>query len=397
MNPAFACILPGTPTLLGHTSTQASLHVQYLTVRFYTTELVLPLVPDLDFELPSPLSEATLRMAYAHFEQSEYHPLLKKVGDYRRGMNLSDWHYYGIVADYSEQCFPEQHNLQVLFQWFVLRKSGIDARLVLTPATVYLHVWSEDIEFGFYILEQGGHKYANLTARRNALKLDQLTASMPTFLPDSAHMPFAMKMQQLPRLTTTDTVERLLEFTHKGERHQVWVLLNRVWLQVMDDYPFYNQRSYFEQGMSREAENSLFPALHKLMAGKTDLEKVQLLLSFTRTAFLYHDDADHYGREKPMTPEETLYHSYSDCEDRSALFFYLCRKLLGLPVIVLDFDTHVGCAVELEGVTGDFYTYRNHHFVYCEPTGPQDALLPGEMWEQVRSQKARILVEYIPE
>ncbi|HEX2901123.1 MAG TPA: hypothetical protein VHS96_15500 [Bacteroidia bacterium] len=369
-----------------------------VTVKFYSAVLTLPEIPGISTEMPKELNEAAFRKVYSHFEASEYHPFLKKVGDYRRGMSLSDWHYYGILADYSEQEFvTEGQNFQVLFQWFMLRKSGIDARLFHTATTVYLNVLSEDIEFGFYIMEQGGRKYANLTARRKGLKLDNVTASMPAILPDAAEMPFVMRMAQMPRLAVSDTVERLIEFVHKDQPYKIMVHLNKSWLQVMDDYPYYNQKSYFEVGMSREAENTLLPALRKLIESKTDLEKVQLLLSFTRTAFFYKEDAGGYGKEKPMTPEETLYHSYSDCEDRSALFFYLCRKLVGLPQIVLDFDTHVGCAVVLEGVQGDFYKYKDRRFVYCEPTGPQDLLKPGEMWEKVKAQNARILVEYIPE
>jgi hypothetical protein len=370
----------------------------YVTVKFYSSNLTLPSIPGMPIPLLEPLNETQFRQAYTHFEDCEYHPFLKKVGDYRRGMNLSDWHYYGVVADYSEQMFAKEgRNFQALFQWFILRKSGIDARLFHTPNKVYLNVLSEDIEFGFYMMEQGGRKYANLTARRDGLQLENLTATMPSILPDSANMPFSMRMSQLPRLTVSDTVERIIEFIHREEKHSIRVLLNKAWLQVMDEYPYYNQRSYFEVGLSKEAETSLLPALRNLMTYKTDLEKVQFLLSFTRTAFFYKDDAGRYGKEKPMTPEQTLYHSYSDCEDRSALFFYLCRKLVGLPVIVLDFETHVGVAVVLEGVQGDFYKYKNRRFVYCEPTGPQDILKPGEMWDYVRSQQARSLVEYIPE
>lgn len=371
---------------------------QYVNVRFYTTDLTLPTIPGAVMPVPEPLNEAAFRSVYTHLEATEYHPFLKKVGDYRRGMNLSDWHYYKVIADYAELAFAEANrNFRVLFQWFILRKSGIDARLFHTPNTAYLNVRSEDIEFGFYMMEQGGRKYANLSARREGIKLDNLSATMPNLQPDSANMPFVMRMTQLPRLPVTDTVVRLIEFTHKAQKHQIMVNLNKAWLQLMDEYPYFSQRSYFEMGMSREAENSLLPALRKLTEYKTDVEKVQLLLSFTRTAFFYKDDAGRYGKEKPMTPEETLYYSYSDCEDRSALFFYLCRKLVGLPEIVIDFDTHVGCAVVLEGVTGDYFKYKDRRFVYCEPTGPQDVLRPGEMWEKVRSQNARILVEYIPE
>jgi hypothetical protein len=370
----------------------------YVNVKFFSDNLTLPSMPEMYIDMPAPLTEKGFRQVYAHFESTEFYPLLKKVGDYRRGMNLSDWHYYDIIARYAQQVFPKSNrNFQVLFQWFMLRKSGIDARLFFTATEVYLNARSEDIDFGFYLIEQDGRKYANLTARHENLKLENLTATMPSILMDSATMPFAMKLTQLPRLAVSDTIERLIEFVHKGVKHALRVNLNKSWLDLMDTYPYYNQRNYFELGMSREAESSLLPALSKLLEYKTDVEKVQLLLSFTRTAFFYKDDYGRYGKEKPMTPEETLYHSYSDCEDRSALFFYLCRKLIHLPAIVLDFETHVGVAVVLEGVDGDFYKYQNRRFVYCEPTGPQDLLKPGEMWEKVREQNARVLVEYIPE
>jgi hypothetical protein len=379
-------------------ATTAAKDGAYVNVQFFSDNLTLPSMPEMYIDMPAPLTEKGFRQVYAHFESTEFYPLLKKIGDYRRGMNLSDWHFYDVIARYALQVFPKSsRNFQVLFQWFMLRKSGIDARLFFTATEVYLNARSEDIDFGFYLIEQDGRKYANLTARRENLKLENLTASMPSILMDSATMPFAMKLTQLPRLAVSDTIERLIEFVHKGVKYALRVNLNKSWLDLMDTYPYYNQRNYFELGMSREAESSLLPALSKLLDYKTDVEKVQLLLSFTRTAFFYKDDYGRYGKEKPMTPEETLYHSYSDCEDRSALFFYLCRKLIHLPAIVLDFETHVGVAVVLEGVDGDFYKYQNRRFVYCEPTGPQDLLQPGEMWEKVREQNARVLVEYIPE
>jgi hypothetical protein len=387
-----------TETPDSYRATSASMSEGYILVDFYTVTLTLPVIPKIATALPKAFDDEAYRKLYAHFENSAYHPFLKKIGDYRRGMALGDWHFFMVLAEYSEFAFKDQSpDFQVLFQWFILRKSGIDARLLQAAGHLFLNVRTEDIQFGFYMMEQGGFKFANLTARREGIKLDNVAGTMSAAMPDAADMPFTMRMSQMPRLLAADTIERLIEFTHKEKTHRIKVQLNKSWLQVMDDYPYYNQKSYFEIGMSREAENTLLPAMRKLIDHKSDVEKVEFLLSFTRTAFFYKDDAGRYGKEKPMTPEQTLYHSYSDCEDRSALFFYLCRKLLGLPEIVLNFETHVGCAVVLENVTGDYYKYKGKKFIYCEPTGPQDILKPGEMWEKVKAQKASILFEFIPE
>lgn len=366
-------------------------------VPFYSAKLTLPSMPDMPLPMPEKLSEAFVNRAYAHFEACEYQPFLKKVGDYRRGMNLSDWHFYQIVVQSAAMLYPKQpRNFQVLVQWFVLRKSGIDARLFFSESTAWIHAPAPDIEFGFYTINQGDKRFVNLSAWQEGTPMSEYAVFTPAPPEDGAVMDFSMRIPQFPHMVTSETIERLIEFTHRGETLQVRVFLNRDYLRMMDDYPYYNQTHYFEQNLSAEAEASLFPALRKYMEGRDQRAQVEFLLSFTRTAFFYLDDHRRYGKEKPMGPEQTLYHSYSDCEDRSALFFYFARKLLKVPAIVLDFETHVGVALELPDKEGEYFLHKGRRFVYCEPTGPQDRLKIGEMWPDVRGQKARIISEYLP-
>jgi hypothetical protein len=373
-------------------------HAQsYIQVPFYSATLTLPVVPGMPLPIPAQLSTAFVQRAYTHFEACEYEPFLKKIGDYRRGMGLSDWHFYEIVARTSTLMFPsEPANFAVLFQWFVLRKSGIDARVFFSDAKIWLHAPAPDVEFGFYIIEQDGKRLVNLSAWRDHEKMEQVNAILPPVQPDGAVMDMAMQIKQLPHLVNNQTIERLIEFTHLGETLRVQVRLNRDYLAMMDDYPYYSQAHYFQVGLSYEAESSLLPALEALMDGMNTMERISLLLSFTRTSFFYLDDHHRYGKEKPMTPEQTLYHSYSDCEDRSALFFYLVRKLIHVPAIVLDFQTHVGVALALPDAAGEYIDYAGRKFIYCEPTGPQDILKIGEMWPAVKGQKSRVISEYIP-
>lgn len=375
------------------------LHAQdgYVQVPFFSSSLTLPIVPGMPLTIPPKLSTHFVQRAYQHFEACEYAPFLKKIGDYRRGMGLSDWHFYEVVARTSTQMYPDEPpSFAVLFQWFVLRKSGIDARIFFSDTKAWLHAPAPDIEFGFYVIEQDGKRLVNLSAWRDREKMEQVSAILPPVPPDGAVMDMTMQLRQLPHLSSPQTIDRMIEFTHQGKTLQVHVQLNRDYLTMMDEYPYYNQSHYFQVGLSQEAEASLLPELNRLMAGMATAEKVRLLLSFTRTAFFYLDDHHRYGKEKPMTPEQTLYHSYSDCEDRSALFFYLVRKLVGVPAIVLDFETHVGVALELPLSQGEKIQYAGRNFIYCEPTGPQDLLEIGEMWPAVKGQKSRVISEYLP-
>lgn len=369
----------------------------YVQITFYSANLTLPTVPGMPLHIPAQLSSDFVQRAYTHFEACEYEPFLKKIGDYRRGMGLSDWHFYEIVARTAEKMFPQEpENFHVLFEWFVLRKSGIDARIFFSDTKAWLHAPAPDIEFGFYVIEQDGRRFMNLSAWRAHEKMDKVTAVTPPPPPDGASMEMVMQIRQLPHLASRETIERQIVFTHRDEELQVRVRLNRDYLAMMDDYPYYNQSHYFQVGLSPEAEASLLPELERLTQGMGMEDKISLLLSFTRTAFFYVDDHHRYGKEKPMTPEQTLYHSYSDCEDRSALFFYLARKMLRVPAIVLDFQTHVGVALELPDAQGEQIQYAGRTFTYCEPTGPQDVLQIGEMWPAVKGQKFRVITEYLP-
>lgn len=98
-------------------------------------------------------------------------------------------------------------------------------------------------------------------------------------------------------------------------------------------------------------------------------QTVNLLLCFVQTAFSYQVDDQQFGREKFLFPEETLFYPYSDCEDRSILFAYLVRELLGLEVIGLDYPGHVATAVRFsEEVPGDFVLCQGRKYTVCDPT-----------------------------
>lgn len=367
-----------------------------ITVRFYSTGIELPALYGSELDLPQKINKAVILDAYEHFENCRYQPFLESLNSQQQKYSLSDWHLYEIIAKASEAMFHDSR-YQILFQWFILRKSGIDAQLFYNGDKVYLHAPATDVEFGFYTLEYHDEKYLNLTARRDKLEMDDIRAYLPELIWDGKKgRPMTMHLNGLPNLPGAQVVERILQFDHDGQTHKLVVKLNQDHLQMMDEYPYYNQAQFFHIDLSEEAQNSLLPKLEEMLRGRNRVEKVEFIMSFVRTAFLYKDDRKRFGHEKPMSPEQTLYYSYSDCEDRSALFFYLCRKLLKIPAIVLDFEEHVGVALELPEVKGEFFKYEDRRFVYCEATGPDDKLKIGEMWDYIRQQKARILTQYIP-
>ncbi len=68
-------------------------------------------------------------------------------------------------------------------------------------------------------------------------------------------------------------------------------------------------------------------------------------------------------------PEETLYYPASDCEDRSILFAFLVKNLLGMDIIALDYPGHIATAVKFRSnINGDSVQYNGSRYVICDPT-----------------------------
>ena len=93
------------------------------------------------------------------------------------------------------------------------------------------------------------------------------------------------------------------------------------------------------------------------------------MLRFVQTAFEYENDETQFGREKPFFAEETLFYQFSDCEDRSVLFAYLVRNLLGLEVIGLDYPGHIATAVKFStDIKGDYVEHQGERYIICDAT-----------------------------
>ena len=94
-----------------------------------------------------------------------------------------------------------------------------------------------------------------------------------------------------------------------------------------------------------------------------------MLLRFVQTAFEYQTDDEQFGREKYLIPDETLYYGICDCEDRSILFAHLVRKLVGLPVVGLDYPGHIATAVQFsQRLPGAYVNYEGEDYLICDPT-----------------------------
>jgi len=326
-----------------------------------------------DDRLKAPVSNTIDKEAISAFwealSQANYDAFITQSQYYKEQMKLNDWGYSLLLYKIGERIFQGNRNQSHLFVWFMLSKSDYMAKVGYNQNQAYLLLPSENTLYGTSYFT-----YGNDRNRYYVVSLDSKSKpEIGTVHTYDGTYPGADKLMDLtidnsPKIS--DTVSnKTLKFNYKGKDYVLSVKFDRNAVDFFEDYPHTNWEIYFDAPLSPEASLSLLTELKPIIEGKSEVEAVNILLRFVQTAFAYKIDQEQFGREKVFFPEESLFYKYSDCEDRSVLFAYLVRRLIGLEVIGLDFPGHISTAVKFNtDVAGDYVTHQNQKYIICDPT-----------------------------
>lgn len=152
---------------------------------------------------------------------------------------------------------------------------------------------------------------------------------------------------------------------------EIQIPYNTAHLSFLNDVPMTVFPIYFASPLSLEAQRVLAAKFGALKSKYSQTQIVSILLNFVQTAFAYKTDEEQFGYEKYFYPEEVLGYSYSDCEDRAALFSWLVKTYAGADVIGLQYEGHVATAVCLTdnpNQKGDAFSFAGKKYFVCDPT-----------------------------
>lgn len=100
----------------------------------------------------------------------------------------------------------------------------------------------------------------------------------------------------------------------------------------------------------------------------TDLDKVNLAMTFVQTIPYAFDDDSTGEDEYVRYPIETLVDGCGDCEDKVALLAAILYEM-NIDFVLLALPEHLALAVRCDGVLAERYiTYRNKKYYYVETT-----------------------------
>lgn len=372
---------------------------QNYSFEFYGNTFNFELDPSAEVAYGTELNETAINAFYQEINSSKHQSILKSLSSYKDKHQLNDWLYYQLIRKTAQQIAPKAENYYryTLYKWFFLSKTGYDARLALERDKLLFYVKSEDdiSDIPFYVSDSSQyvclniHDYPGIDLKSNKIYPVELFV-------EEAKYAFSYKVTQMPDFKPEDYTIKNIQFRYRQKVYHFEIKLTPDVQTIFANYPVVDFKSYFNIPLSRETYSSLIPSLKTTLSGMSQKKGIDYLMRFTRNAFLYEDDERNFGKEKRLTPEQTLFSEYSDCDDRAALFFYLVKEIYNLPMIALLYPTHITMAVQFDKPAGKPIMYKGKKYYVCEPTPQAGNLKIGEIAAKYRNAHYQVVYAYEP-
>ena len=366
---------------------------QRFEIPFYARAVGIVYDPAMAIPDPVHIDNRALAAAYRDYRKGPSGVLLNSLLEAKRAFQLNDYLFYKLADQTLAIVYGnEETNARNITMYGLLVDAGFDARLTFRGDQVYVNVFTDEDLFEVPIIDTDGRPYANLSCMGSDCNGRQRLFIHPA-RPNPAGRSFGFQLRSWPSLGIKP-IAKQVKFNYHGIEQRMDVTFDGTMVDIMRDYPFIHEYCYLETPLSPTLQNSLLPQLRKYLEPLDEQQGLELLASFTRSAFEYKEDNENFGRSKPMVPEELFGYSFSDCEDRSALFFALVRELLGTSMAVIAYDDHLTIAVGSETIQGDDFIYEGKRFVFCDPTGPKNSSSIGRIPPGYENKNFQIIGTY---
>jgi len=308
------------------------------------------------------VSQQSIQLKFTELAQSDYPITIKNLRYLRHQLKLNDWGYMQLIQQFTDTLHIPLKNKNIV-SWFLLLKSGLNSRVAFADDQVFLLLAVRQALYDISFFKFENQKYYVVSQQK------RLPNQLSSY---DGHYPKKLKLSDFRFETAInskqDTTSKRFNFTFKGKTYHLTIPYNSNTLEFLSTYPQMDIDQYFRSPLDGATATALLDQLGPMIQNSTEQQAVNLLLRFVQTAFKYQTDGDQFGRENYLFIEETIFYPASDCEDRSILFAWLARNLLGLEVVGLDFPGHIATAIRLKKPLGVAIYHQKKRYTIADPT-----------------------------
>jgi len=335
------------------------------TTKFYGQEIKIQYDNKFKFNLYN-INKKSISKTWQILGKSDYKNLIKQIVGYSKDYGLNDWAKYKLIYNIGLNIYDDK-NKSNLFTWFILTKMKYNTKVGYNDNNVYLlaNVKEKLYQVSFFTLEN--KRFSILSPTGKVSSVGSIYTYPSTYPGSNTKLSFDMNNKAI--LINSNIKYRKLEFKYNNKMHKITTKYSKDLIDFYKSFPQSEYNLYYNSKKSTLVNNTLLVELKALLNDKTELEAVNMILRFVQTSFKYKTDQDQFNYEKVFFPEETLYYEFSDCEDRSIMFSYIIKNLLGLNVVAVKYKDHMSAAVEFSSkISGDSFIYKNNRYTMTDPT-----------------------------
>jgi len=336
-----------------------------LNFQFFGAPIYLNYDNDILVDIDGKINKEKIGSFWTTLSKSDFEPVQEQIEALKTKMDLNDWGICFLLFQIGKNVYNENKQ-SILFTWFMLSKLGYKVKVGYFNNDIFLLIPSKQVLFEITYFEIDKQRYYAINFDKKQRELESLYTYDGNY--PGAETVFDFNINNPPGVGNIET-NKELQFKFNNQNFTFLTKYNKNAIDYFSHYPHTTLDVYFNSSPSDDIAYSLLSNLKSMVEGKSETEAVNILLRFVQTAFQYQTDAEQFGIEKYLFSEETVFYPYSDCEDRSILFSFLVRQLIGLEVIGLDYPGHVATAVKFNAdVNGDSIIYQNQKYLICDPT-----------------------------
>jgi hypothetical protein len=335
-----------------------------ITFDFYSEKISLNIDKKIKFKLLN-ISKDNISDFWEMMSSSDYKSLISQINTYSKNLALNDWAKYLFINSLSKEIFNYKP-LQVLFSWFILSKMDYDVRIGFSKSDVYLlaNISHSLYQISFFNLDK--KRYYVLDEKGRTGSIGRIYTYKGNY--KNSLNTFSLYQEKVLNLKES-LLTKKFKFDFENKNHTINVSFNKNLVDFYKTFPQSDYKIYLSSDVSTSLNSSVLLGLKEIIKDKSELEAVNMILRFVQKSLQYKTDQEQFGYEKVFFPEESFYYPYADCEDRSILFSYLVKSLLGLKSVVVKYDDHLSVAVNFStDVNGDKFVYKMDNFVMADPT-----------------------------
>ena len=308
--------------------------------------------------------------AWHKYKKRDLAPVLLSLRSLSEELGLNDWFVFELVRSYADEllCSSSPKD-RVLLEHYLLASMGYDVRLARTERqlVLLLPIEQEVYEHCFVKIDNKDYYlfFDDLESNENEVSVLYPCDPSKNVVGKGQSISLLFDGQPLKIRSGEDKACEL-----DDGRIRVECKVNEGVMKMLKNYPLMDLQSYVTSVVLPQFQDSILEQMKPQIEDMTQCEAANALLHFVQHVFAYENDQEYHGHEKFYFIEENFYYDYNDCEDRSILYAFLVRSLLGLDVQIVVYPDHECTAVRFTDCLtyGNGYYFGGEFYLICDPS-----------------------------